>query len=135
MALLDITIELPPKAKFKMHWLADCDLLSEIFATQIDELDSPDHYPRRSVAMRGHQFTEKMTHLSDSRLMYHIEGKGPVAHHRGQIDYIRSGNGHYLHYQIHGRSSTWVPTWLLKIVMYYDFKMAARRLRKWLNER
>lgn len=149
MTLLDITIKLPSHTQFKMHWLADSTFLSKIFATEIIELEPHNHQPRRLVNMRGHQFTEKITHLSDTKLEYQIEGKGPVKHHQGEINYVRSSNnngcesnscdgkdiGDYLHYQIHGQSNTWVPTWLLKIVLTYDFTLAAKRLRKLLNER
>lgn len=145
MTLLNIMIKLPRHKKFEMHWLADCTFLSKIFVTEIIELAPHDNQPRRLINMRGHQFTEKITHLSNTKLVYQMEGNGPVKNHQGEIHYIRSSNSNdggkgkekddYLHYIIHGQSNTWVPSWLLKIVMTYDFKLAAKRLRESLNER
>lgn len=134
MLLLDIKIVLPKSAKFKMSWLADCGLLSKIFASQIIPLESNDHHQRRLVNMRGQQFTEEIIHLSDNKFVYQIVGNRPVKDHQGQIEYICTADERYLHYKIQGQSNTWVPTWLLRIVMFYDFTLAARRLRKLLSE-
>lgn len=133
MTLLDIKIPLPHKAKFDLYSLADCVFLSEIFACEFVELETHDSCRRRLINMRGHQFTEKIIHLCDSKLIYQIEGDGPVKNHQGEIRYITSIEGDYLHYQIYGQSNTWVPSWLLKLVMHYDFTLAAKRLRKSLN--
>lgn len=133
MTLLDITIKLPSDKHFKMTCLADCAFLSEIFATEFVELEKHDSYRRRLVNMRGHQFTEKVIHLCDSELIYQMEGNRPVKNHRGEINYIQTANGDYLHYKIEGQSNTWVPTWLLKIVMYYDFTLAGKRLWRSVN--
>jgi hypothetical protein len=118
-----------------MHWLTDCTLLSEIFATEIIELKSSDHSQYRLVNMRGHKFTEKIIHQCGSKLVYQIEGNGPIKNHKGEIQYIRSSDEHYLHYQVHGQSNTWVPSWVLRMVMCYDFTLAAKRLRKSINDR
>ncbi|WJG09068.1 hypothetical protein [Aliiglaciecola sp. LCG003] len=118
-----------------MQRLTDCTLLSKIFAAEIIELEKSGGDRRRSVNMRGHQFIERITHLSDTEIVYQIEGNGPVKNHQGQIVYIESSDGPYLHYQIHGQSNSWVPTCLLKVVMNYDFKLAAKRLKESLSER
>lgn len=117
-----------------MHWLTDCALLSEIFATKIVKQEQNGQCQRRLVHMRGHEFIEEIIQLSETKLVYQIVGEGPVKNHRGQIEYITYKGGHYLQYQIHGQSNTWVPTWLLRIVMYCDFTLASKRLRAYLSE-
>lgn len=133
MTLLDITIKLPSDKQFDMYCLADCAFLSEIFASKFVELERHDNCQRRLINMRGHQFIERVTHLSDSKLVYQMESKGPVKNHQGEIRYIPSIHGDYLHYKINGESNTWVPSWLLRLVMHYDFTLAGKRLRKILN--
>ncbi|GAA6185251.1 hypothetical protein [Aliiglaciecola sp. NS0011-25] len=135
MALLNIKIMLPKDAAFTMHRLADCEFLSKVFATKIIELDNTGRKPRRLVDMRGHQFVEEIIQLSDTKLVYQIVGNGPIQQHQGQINYISNSTKPHLQYLIEGQSNTWVPNWLLKVVMFYDFKLAGKRLRKLLYER
>lgn len=141
MTLLNMVIELPKNKAFDLHCLADCNFLSKIFASKIislkqeSELKTNSQCQRRLVNMRGRQFIEEIIHLSEDKLIYQIEGQGPVKHHQGEINYINGTETHYLRYKIYGQSNTWLPTWLLKIVMKYDFNLMAKRLRKSLNER
>ena len=138
MTLLNMTLNLPQDKSFDLCCLADCHFLSKIFADKITELrqenGQPYQRPRRAINMRGHQFTEEIVHLSENKLIYQIIGKGPVKNHKGDIRYIKSKGRHYLHYQIYGQSNTWVPTWLLKMVMKYDFTLMVKRLRRSLHE-
>ncbi|GHE76844.1 hypothetical protein [Thalassotalea profundi] len=138
MTLLNMIIDLPRDKPFNLHCLADCTFLSKIFADKVTELnqenEQDDQRPKRVINMRGHQFNEEIVHLSETKLIYQIIGNGPVKHHQGDIRYIKTKDKHYLHYRIYGQSNTWVPTWLLKLVMKYDFTLMAKRLRRAINE-
>ncbi|MBQ4844449.1 hypothetical protein [Pseudoalteromonas sp. MMG005] len=134
MTLLDIIIELPKEGEFNFYQLTDCQFLSHIFRVQITALDNKEQTERRLVSMRGHQFTERVIQLSDTSLTYQIEGNGPIKLHLGEINYTNSNTQHFLHYKISGTSNTWLPSWLLKAVLYYDFKRAGKRLWSVLNE-
>ncbi|BBN80806.1 hypothetical protein PA25_07910 [Pseudoalteromonas sp. A25] len=135
MQLLNLLISLPKSCGFTLEVLTDCAQLRRIFKAQFNELPAQEGLRRRHVTMRGHQFIEVITQQSPQSLCYRIQGSGPIKHHRGEITLTTTATNLQVHYQIFGHSNTWIPSWLLKVVLLVDFSLAARRLRKIYHER
>ncbi|NOU52406.1 hypothetical protein HG263_17935 [Pseudoalteromonas sp. JBTF-M23] len=135
MQLLNLLISLPKSSDFTLDALSDCVQLRRIFNAHFKELPAQDGLRRRHVTMRGHQFIEVITQQTPQHLCYRIQGYGPIKNHRGEITLTSTATDLQLHYQIFGFSNTWLPSWLLKIVLFVDFSLAARRLRKLYHER
>ncbi|CAH9059451.1 hypothetical protein PSECIP111951_03109 [Pseudoalteromonas holothuriae] len=134
MRLLDILILLPKSSHFTLEALTDCSILTRIFKGEFTPLPAQNGLPRRHVTLHGHNFVEVITHQSPQRLCYQIQGQGPVKQHHGEISLIYTCANLQIRYQIFGFSNTWLPTWLLKLVIFVDFNLAARRLRKLYHE-
>ena len=110
--------------------LSEHQHLDRFFNASFTVLPSHEHYTRRQVSMLGYRFIERVEQVDPFTLNYHIEGDGPVNHHRASINVTPSETGSQLVYSIHCQAKWWQPSWLLQAIIRHDLTQALHKLKE-----
>lgn len=113
--------------------LSEHQQLNRFFNASFTVLPSPAHYTRRQVSMLGCHFIERVEQSEPFTLNYHIEGNGPVNHHRASIIATPSDSGCQLVYSIYCRAKWWQPSWLVEYIIRHDLTRALNKLKDYCD--
>lgn len=113
--------------------LSEHQRLDRFFNASFTVLPSSDQYIRRQVSMLGYCFIERVEQSEPLSLNYHIEGKGPVNHHRASIIATPSDSGCQLVYSINCQAKWWQPSWLVEYIIRHDLIQALNKLKDYCD--
>ncbi|WP_298439926.1 SRPBCC family protein [uncultured Ferrimonas sp.] len=135
--LVDLQLPLAAPPQQVMATLLAHTQLSRFFSAQFELVrEAKVGQPRggvgavRQVTTMGNTFNEEVLHADDALLSYCIVGEGPLVDHLGEIRLTPTATGCQLHYRIKGRSATWVPTWLVALVLRRQIAAAMHKLQE-----